>query len=132
MAIDRKDVRSWLEAYIEAWRSYDPEAIGALFAEDGLYRYHPWDEPLRGRDAIVASWLMDADASGSWEAQYEPLAVDGDFAIATGHSRYLDSGGSLEKEYANCFLIRFDADGRCSSFTEWFMKKPSRKPEAVT
>jgi hypothetical protein len=47
-------------------------------------------------------------------------------AVATGYSRYLDSGRSLEKEHANCYLIHFGADGRCSSFTEWFMKKPSR------
>jgi ketosteroid isomerase-like protein len=127
MAIDRNAVRAWLGAYIDAWRSYEPQAIGALFADDTLYRYHPWDEPLRGRDAIVAAWLEKPDAPGSWEAQYEPLAVDGNLAVATGYTRYLDSAGSLEKEYANCYVIHFDAGGRCSSFTEWFMKKPARQ-----
>ena len=62
------DAARWLDAYVEAWRSYDPAAIGALFADDAEYRYHPWDEPLHGRDAIVASWTGDKDAPGSWEA----------------------------------------------------------------
>ena len=30
----RDDVQRWLDRYVEAWRSYDPDAIGDLFAED--------------------------------------------------------------------------------------------------
>jgi hypothetical protein len=26
--------------------------------------------------------------------------------------------------YDNCFVIRFDADGRCSELTEWYLKRP--------
>ena len=41
-------VQDWLDRYIAAWRSYDPAAIGDLFADDAAYRYHPWDdEPVR-------------------------------------------------------------------------------------
>jgi len=36
----------WLDDYVAAWRSYDPEAIGALFSEDAEYRYHP-GTPIR-------------------------------------------------------------------------------------
>ena len=34
-------------------------AIGsaALFAEQAEYRYHPYDEPIVGRDAVVESWF---------------------------------------------------------------------------
>jgi hypothetical protein len=44
--------------------------------------------------------------------------------VATGSSRYLAPDGSLKKEYFNCYVLRFDNEGRCSSFTEWFMKRP--------
>ena len=88
----RDDVQRWLDAYVDAWRTYDREAIGALFAEDARYAYQPYREPVVGRDAIVADWLDDPDAAGSWEAQYEPYAVDGDRAVAVGESRYLEDG----------------------------------------
>jgi len=26
--------------------------------------------------------------------------------------------------YDNVFALRFDAGGRCSDFTEWYMKRP--------
>ena len=63
--MDEARVQRWLDDYVEAWRSSDPAAIGALFSEDAQYRYHPWDDPLDGRAAIVGSWLADRDEPGS-------------------------------------------------------------------
>ncbi len=62
---------------------------------------------------------------GPYEASYEPVAVAGDVAVATGTSTYVkEPGGPVDIVYDNCFVIRFDDDGRCREFTEWFMKRP--------
>jgi ketosteroid isomerase-like protein len=122
MAISRATVARWLEDYVKAWEAYDPAAIGALFSEDATYAFHPWDEPVRGRDAIVRTWLDNQDAPGSFTASYAPIAIDGNLAVASGTSRYFKDG-VLDREYYNVFLIRFDDAGRCSAFTEYFMKK---------
>ena len=115
----------WLEAYVAAWKSYDPEGIGALFSADCRYRYHPFDEPLRGREQIVSSWIEDdPDEPGTYDAAYEPVAIDGETAVATGSSIYTNPDGSIRAVYDNCFLLRFDADRRCTEFTEWFVKRP--------
>jgi ketosteroid isomerase-like protein len=51
-------LQSWLDAYVEAWRTNDPKKIGALFSQDAVYAWHPYnDTPARGRDAIVTAWL---------------------------------------------------------------------------
>ena len=127
--MDEAAVTQWLERYVDAWKTYDETAIGALFSEDAVYRYHPWDEheaALRGRDAIVASWLDEPDAHGSWTAEYRPWVVAGDRAAAVGASRYFAADGTtVEREYHNVFLLDFDADGRCREFTELFMARPS-------
>jgi len=53
------------------------------------------------------------------------VAVDGDVAVAVGASTYFERpGGPVEKVYDNCYVMRFEADGRCREFTEWFMKRP--------
>jgi ketosteroid isomerase-like protein len=125
---------AWLTAYIEAWKSYDPEAIGALFSDDVEYRFHPYDEPVVGREAVVEAWLGEGehqgapgrDEEGTYEASYWPVAVEGDVAVAVGRSTYTTGpGGPISEIYDNCFVMRFDADGRCREFTEWFMKRPS-------
>jgi ketosteroid isomerase-like protein len=129
----RADVTRWLDAYVDAWKTYDRERIAALFADDVEYRYHPYDEPIKGRDAVVESWLGEGDhegastrdAEGTYDAAYSPVAVDGDVAVATGSSTYLERpGGPVEKVYDNCYVMRFDGDGRCRELTEWFMKRP--------
>src|SRR5688500_14545696 len=72
--MDHKSLQTWLDKYVEAWRTYNPAQIGDLFSEDALYFYSPWDEdnPIRGREAIVAEWRKEPDQSGSWEAHYAP------------------------------------------------------------
>jgi ketosteroid isomerase-like protein len=131
--IDRAAVDRWLDAYVEAWKSYDREAIAALFSEDVEYRYHPYDEPIRGREAVTHAWLgtgehEDAstpDEKGTYDADYRAVAVDGDVAVAVGSSKYSSKpGGAVTEVYDNCYVMRFDAEGRCREFTEWFMKRP--------
>lgn len=132
--MERADVDRWLADYVEAWTTYDADQIGALFSEDVEYRYHPYDEPIRGRNAVVDAWLgegdhpdaSDRDEPGSYEAEYRAIAVDGDTAVATGASTYRDGpGGPVTEAYDNCFVIWLDDDGRCREFTEWFMKRPA-------
>ena len=132
--MDRERAQAWLDAYVEAWRTYDRARIRALFTGDIAYRYHPYDEPILGADAVVASWLGDSDdedassrdAPGTYDASYSPGAVDGDTVVARGSSTYLrDPGGPVEKVYDNCFLMRFDDTGRCREFTEFYMRRPS-------
>ena len=122
--MERADVARWLGNYVAAWKSYEPDAIEALFTEDCVYRYRPEGDELRGREAIVRSWLEDdPDEPGTYEAAYEPFAVEGDLAVAVGSSTYTDADGSIRKIYDNCFLLRFGADGRCAEFTEFFMER---------
>ena len=134
MSVSRDQVQRWLDAYVEAWKSYEHEAIEALFSDDVRYRYHPYDEWITGRRAVADSWLAEGDyaedewgrdAPGTYDASYEAVAVDGDVAVATGTSTYLtEPGGPVKTVYYNCFVMRFDDDGRCREFTEHFMERP--------
>jgi ketosteroid isomerase-like protein len=124
MTVTRDDVQRWLDAYVEAWRSNDADEIRALFSEDVAYRYQPYGDPVEGREAIVADWLKDPDEPGTWEAHYEPFAVDADRAVSVGTSKYFTADGSLENHYHNVFLLRFDGDGRVAEFTEYWRQVP--------
>jgi hypothetical protein len=121
--VTRDDVQRWLDGYVEAWRTYDPASIGDLFSDDVSYAFQPYDEPVRGRDAVVAAWLDSPDEPGSWEAHYEPYAIDGDRAVAVGESRYLENG-ALSRLFYNVWLLRFDDDCRCTEFIEYWREHP--------
>ena len=123
--MDRAAVVDWLKAYVHAWETYSPDAIGDLFTEDASYSFHPYDTPVVGRQAIIEAWLKDPDAPGTFEANYEPIAIDGDVAVVNGRSRYFkdSSRTELTKEWDNIFVIEFDGDGRCRSFREWYVAR---------
>ena len=128
--MDRDAVDRWLQAYVDAWKTYDPDQIAALFAPGVTYRYHPYDAPIEGREAVVRSWLGDGDAEGAstrdepgtYDASYRAVAVDDHVAVAVGSTHYTEPTGPRVFDY--CFVIRFDPDGRCSDFTEWYIERP--------
>ncbi len=130
--MDREQVQRWLDGYSKAWETYDPDSIGALFAPDAEYRYHPSDEPVRGREEIVRAWLeprgnaSDRDEPGTYEGRYRPYAVEGDRAVAVGSSTYWTDASrrNVQTVYDNVYLLEFDPEGRCRSFTEFFVERP--------
>jgi uncharacterized protein (TIGR02246 family) len=125
--MDHAAVQRWLDNYVQAWKTYDSQMIAGLFSEDATYYYSPYAEPLRGRDAIAADWLKNPDAPNSWQAQYHPIMIDGNTAVTNGRSTYFEADGkTVNREFDNIFLLRFDEDGRCREFTEWYMEKPTK------
>jgi len=125
--MNKEDVAAWLGRYIEAWKSNDPRAIGDIFTEDATYQYKPWEEPTRGREAIVNDWLAQPDPPDSWSAHYEPFAVDGDAAVSVGKTLFFGPDRStVVREYHNVWLLRFDDSGRCKEFSEFYLQAPTK------
>jgi hypothetical protein len=131
--VNRAGAQAWLDRYVAAWLSYDEDDIRALFSEDIAYRYHPYDNPIVGREAVVTSWLCESDsegpstrdAPGTYSARYAPVAVDDDVVVATGTSSYRQRpDGPIVRIYHNCFVMRFDSEGRCREFTEYYIRRP--------
>lgn len=127
--ITHEHVQAWLDTYARAWETYDPELIASLWTEDAEYRWHPADEPTVGRDAIVEGWLNPGgdqsgrDAPGTFLGEYVPYAVDGSRAVAVGTSTYWTDASrtTVDRVYYNNWLLEFGDDGKCRSFTEYWM-----------
>ena len=115
-------LQAWVDAYVRAWNSNDPAAIGALFAPDAAYYTEPHRPPWRGRDEIVRRWLDRKDEPGDTGFRWHPVAVTQDVAVVQGETVYR----TTSQTYSNLWIIRFDAEGRCTEFTEWWMQHPDR------
>jgi hypothetical protein len=127
--MDRPTVQAWLDRYSAAWLSYDENEIRSLFGPDVRYRYHPYDsdaDAVVGVDAVVADWVdpQNRDKEGTYDSHYEPYVVEGERAVAVGWSRYYEDAtkAKLSREFRNAYLLEFDAEGRCTDFTEFFME----------
>ncbi|HEY3210517.1 MAG TPA: nuclear transport factor 2 family protein [Actinomycetota bacterium] len=120
--MELSDLQSWIDAYIRAWETNHPQAVGDLFAGSARYYTHPFREPWTGREAIVNNWIEHPDLPGSWKASYRALAVNGNTGVVRGTTQYFKEDGSIDTEYANIYVIEFDDDGLATEFTEWFME----------
>ena len=86
-------------------------------ADDAAYAYHPYDEPLRGAEAVAGLWLEDQDAPGTWEAAYAPALIAGHEAIVTGETRYTDGqvfSNLWQLDFAPTGAARASSSGTCS------------------
>jgi ketosteroid isomerase-like protein len=121
--VQRKEFQNWLDRYVDAWKTYDEQKIADLFSENVVYKYSPEDDGVKGRAAVVKSWLDNKDEPGTYDAKYEVVAIDGDTHVANGWSRYFTGpGGDKRDEYFNVYICKFDADGRCREFTEYWIQ----------
>jgi hypothetical protein len=117
--MDPTTLDAWMEGYLRAWRSNDPDDIGALFTEDARYYTAPFREPWSGRQGIVEGWIDRKDEPGRWDFRWEPLLLHDDLALVRGWTHYEEEEPS---EFSNLWIIRFAPDGRASEFTEWWMQ----------
>ena len=108
--------RAWVESYVDAWNSNDGSDIGSLFTEEASYFSSPSEDPVEGREAIVAWWIDNKDEPGSTTFEFEVLIADERVGIVSGIARYPDG-----VVYHDLWEIRFDGD-RCRRFVEWWMK----------
>jgi hypothetical protein len=127
--ITHDHVQRWLDDYAHAWETYDPKDIEPLFSEDAAYRWHPADDPEVGRDTIVHAWVnpggnaSSRDEPGTYAADLRPFAIEGNRAVAVGTCTYWTDAtrSKVDRIYYNNWLLEFDDDGRCRSFTEYYM-----------
>jgi ketosteroid isomerase-like protein len=80
----RAEVYAAERAFARSMAERDFEAFGRHVAEDSVFFA---DEPLRGRDAVLAAWkplFDDAQAPFSWEPDQVEVRASGDLALSTG------------------------------------------------
>lgn len=126
--MDTADTAGWIEAYISAWRTNDPEEIRALFTDDARYYTAPYRPPWVGGEAILQGWKEREDPPDSWSFAYRVVGETEGTGVVEGITRYLPDGDV----YSNLWLIDLDSDGRCPRFVEYFMLVPEElAPAAV-
>ena len=115
------DLDRWLGVYGRAWERRDVDAFVACFAEDALYQWGPWSEPLNGHDEIRARTEQAVAQQEGVRFGHEPLAItpDGRGIARWWVSMDVPAEGTVE-EYEGIFLVTLDVEGRCTDFREWW------------
>jgi RNA polymerase sigma-70 factor (ECF subfamily) len=73
-------IRELVEAYVDAWRRHDVDALRALLAKDVVFSMPPWSAWWRGRETVAAFARETEDCVG--ETRATPLRANGQIALA--------------------------------------------------
>lgn len=115
--MDHEQLVNWVAAYERAWRTPGTGGLAALFAADARYLHSPYADPIVGLPAIEEMWEAERDgADEAFQLTSEIVAVDGDTGVVRAEVRY---GDPARQEYRDLWVVRLDAEGRCTSFEEW-------------
>lgn len=110
---------TWMDGYVLAWSTNDPERIAELFTDDAVYDPQTADGEWTGVDEIVKHWQEIDDDEENWDFEWRPLVETDELAVITARTRYFEPPMS----YRNLWVIRFAEDGRCYDFTEWYIEE---------
>ena len=116
--MDEYAVRDWVDRYVRAWESNDPDEIAALFTEDARYYTAPApgpvDRPGRDRPRMAGT----QGRAGRLDVRVRRPGHDRRLGFVQGRTGYKSEG----IDYSNLWVLRLAGDGRCSEFTEWWME----------
>jgi ketosteroid isomerase-like protein len=115
--MERPALQAWIDGYEAAWRTAGAEPLRKLFTDDASYLPSPYEEPLRGLEAIGRFWEDTRDGPDeAFSMTSEVVAVEGDTGVARVFVRY---GDPVSREYRDLWIVELAPDGRCSHFEEW-------------
>ena len=121
--MDEMIFKTWLEAYGRAWQERDPQAAAELYAENGTYQVTPFLQPLQGHEPIRDYWDEVARTEKDITFSYEILAIQEQFGIAHWRASFERTPPGLKTKLDGIFVIRLDANGKCTSLREWWHKQ---------
>jgi uncharacterized protein (TIGR02246 family) len=128
--MNEENFAQWLDAYGRAWQEGDSAAIAELFAPEAAYHETPFDPPMIGREAIVAYWREGAELTQrDVTFRYTVLAVTGDLGLNHWIAEFTRVPSGVKVRLDGVMAVRFDADGRCVEFREWWHRLEKRSNE---
>ena len=111
----------WLTAFGDAWETADAQALGALFTVGATFAPAPFDDLVRGRRAIVASF---AQRFGDWpSATFTAQVLGAGDTYGVAHWRV----ASGERALDGVLVAALDGRGRCESLRQWWHMTPSSR-----
>jgi len=113
----------WLDAYGRAWENRDPRAAAELYAEDGTYQVTPFLDPMRGHQSILDYWTEVAKTENRISFRYDVLALSEELGIAHWQATFIRTPPGLATKLDGIFVIRLNAEGKCTSLREWWHKQ---------
>ncbi len=120
MILSEQQFQSWLAAYGKAWEAIDAGAFTALFAENALYYWTPFDEPKKGKDGIAEAFSAAVATQRDIEFGARTLYVQAQLGAAHWSCAFTRIATGKRVHLDGIFVVQFVDAGKALSFREWW------------
>jgi hypothetical protein len=117
-------LEKWLSGYEHAWESRDPARAAELFTANASYHEMPFDAPKAGQAGIREYWSSVTADQRDIDFKSEIIGVSGQTGVAHWSATFTAASTGARVELDGIFVLKFDANGRCSELREWWHLKP--------
>ena len=114
--------RRWADAYKRAWEAHEPDAAGALYRRDCVFRSAPFREP---EHPLAYARGVYAEARAENVHFGEPVE-EGDRATVEWWATLVLSDGE-QQAIAGCSVLRFDDQGLVVESRDYWQMEPGRR-----
>ncbi|MBA3778899.1 MAG: nuclear transport factor 2 family protein [Chloroflexi bacterium] len=122
-ALTHGDGQDVLEAYKRAWERRDPDLAVELFSAEIEYRDDPFEEPMRGSNAVREYWNEAAATQVHVEFDAERIWVSGRTVLASWHAAYTRRSNAERVRLRGFMTLELDDAGKISRFREWWHRR---------
>jgi ketosteroid isomerase-like protein len=113
--------RAWIDAWDRAWRAKETAPLAAVYADDVLFRSHPFRDPQSPLEYALGAFEEEGEELELWWG--EPL-VSGDRA-AVEYWAVLTENDELAS-IAGIATLRFASNGRVAEQHDYWAMTPGR------
>jgi SnoaL-like domain len=120
--------RRWAETWERGWREHDAEEIARVYADDAVYRSHPFHAPVEGGALAYAREQFAQEGPLELVRFGEPI-VSGDRAAVEWWATFEERGKLVT--LAGATVLRFRPDGLVAEHVDyWVMEEGRVEPPA--
>jgi len=123
---------AWLDALKRAWEERDARAAANLFSVDAVYRETPFEEPMRGREAILKYWEHVPKTQDRVKFDYQILEVSKARGIARWQASFLRIRTGVLVNLDGVMVAYMNTENQCTLFEEWWSRQERASNSRVT
>ena len=105
------DLDAISERYFAAWEARDPDAIAALHTDDTTFWSHLGTEPVRGRDAVRATFAELFELFPEFGFDTHRVLFGPDFWVLDWDLTFLPAGGDERRSFHCLDVVNVSPDG---------------------
>ena len=111
--------RRWIDAWDRAWRAQDPAPLAAVYADDVVFRSHPFRDP---QSPLVYARGAFAQEGEELEVWWNEPVVDDDRAVVEWWATLSENDEPVT--LAGASVLTFGADGRVVDQHDYWASSP--------